>query len=100
MCKFEQVTKKEVTKCIREMASKSCELDAVPTTTLKQVLDTIIALITRIKNVSFESGIFASKWQTAIIHPLLEKAGLDLIVSNFRPVSNLLFISKLVEKWY
>ena len=39
MCKFEQVTKKEVVKCIREKASKSCELDAIPTTTLKQVLD-------------------------------------------------------------
>ena len=42
MCKFEQVTEKEVAKCIRDMASKSWELDAIPTTTLKQVLDTII----------------------------------------------------------
>ena len=46
---------------------------------------------------SLESGIFASTWKTTI-HPLLKKAGLDLILSNFRPVSNLLFISKLVEK--
>ena len=61
MYKFEQVTIKEVTKCIREMASKSCELDAIPTTTPKQVLDTIIAPITRIVHVSLESGIFASK---------------------------------------
>ena len=50
MCKFEQVTKKDVAKCIREMASKSCKLDAIPTTILKQVLDTIIAPITRIVN--------------------------------------------------
>ena len=60
-CTFEWVTKKEVTKCIREMASKSCKLDAFPTTTLKQVLDKIIALITRIVNVLLESGISASK---------------------------------------
>ena len=98
MCKFEQVTKKEVVKCIRDMASKSCELDAVPTTTLKQVLDTIIAPITRIVNVSLGSGIFASKWKTAIVHPLLKKAGLDLILSNFRPLSNLSFIFKLEGK--
>ena len=45
-----------------------------------------------------ESGIFASKWKTAIVCPLLKKVGLDLILSNFRLVSNLLFISKLVEK--
>ena len=31
-------------------------------------------------------------------YPLLKKAGLDLILSNFRPVCNLSFISKLVEK--
>ena len=80
------------------MASKSSELDAVPTTTFKQVLDTIIAPITRIVNVSLESGIFASKWKTAIICPLLKKAVLDLILSNFRTDSNLSFISNLVEK--
>ena len=79
------------------MASKSCELDAIPTTTLKQVLDTIIAPITRIVNVLLEGGILVSKWKTAIIHPLLKKTGLDLILSNFRPVSNLSFIYKQVE---
>ena len=80
------------------MASKSCELDAIPTTTLKQVLDTVIVPITRIVNVSLQKGIFASKWETAIVHPILKKVALDLMFSNFRPVSNLLFISKEVEK--
>ena len=98
MCKFEQVTEREVVRCIRNMTSKSCELDAIPTTTLKQVLHTIIVPITRIVNVSLESGIYASKWKTAIVHPLLTKEGLDLRLSNFRLVSNLSFISKLVEK--
>ena len=98
MCKFEQVAKKGVTKCIREMASKSFELDTIPTTTLKQVLDTVIELITRIVNVLLESGIFALKSNAVIVHPLHKKAGLDLILSNFRPVSSLSFISKLVEK--
>ena len=34
----------------------------------------------------------------ALLHPLIKKAGLDVIKSNFRPVSNLSFISWLVEK--
>ena len=97
MCKFEQVTESEVARCIRNMTSKSCELDAIPTTTLKIVHDTIIVPITRIVNVSLESGIFASKWKTAIVHPL-KKTGLGHILSNFREVSNLSFIYKLVEK--
>ena len=98
MSKFGRVTESEVAKCIRSMASKSCELDAIPTTILKQVLDTVIEPITSIVNVSLENGIFASKWKAPIVYPILKKVGLDLILSNFRPVSNLSFISKVVEK--
>ena len=98
MSKFQRVTESEVAKCIRSMASKSCELDAIPTTIPKQVLDTVMEPVTTIVNVSFENGIFASKWKTAIVHPILKKVGLDLVLSNFKPVSNLSFISKVVEK--
>ena len=34
----------------------------------------------------------------AIIHPLIKKLGLELVYSNYRPVSNLPFLSKVVEK--
>ena len=63
MSKFDRVTESEVAKCIRSMASKSCELDVIPTTILKQVLDTVIIPITSIINVSLENRIFASKWK-------------------------------------
>ena len=36
--------------------------------------------------------------KVAIIHPLLKKLGLELISKNYRPVSNLPFLSKVVEK--
>ena len=32
------------------------------------------------------------------MHPTLNKSGMDILFENFRPVSNLLFISKLTEK--
>ena len=98
MSKSDWVTESEIARCIRNMASISCELDAIPSTTLKQILDTVIVPITRIVNISLENGFFVSKWKTAIVHPILKKAGLDLMLSNFRPVSNLSFISKVVEK--
>ena len=41
---------------------------------------------------------FAEEWKVAIICPLLKKPGLDHICGNYRPVSNLLFLSKVVEK--
>ena len=34
----------------------------------------------------------------AVIKPLLKKLGLELINKNYRPVSNLSFISKLIEE--
>ena len=34
----------------------------------------------------------------AIINPILKKLGLELLKKNFRPVSNLPFLSKLIEK--
>ena len=41
---------------------------------------------------------FAESWKTSIVKPLLKKVGLDLIFKNYRPVSNLKFLAKLVEK--
>ena len=43
-------------------------------------------------------GEFCEEWKTAIVKPLLKKPGLDLINKNYRSISNLPFISRLVEK--
>ncbi len=34
----------------------------------------------------------------AIIKPMLQKLGLELINKNYRPVSNLAFLSELIER--
>ena len=80
------------------MKSKSCELDDIPTNILKQMLPQVIRLITKIVNLSLEEGVFSTNWKLAVVRPLLKKIGLELINSNYRPVSNLPFISKVVEK--
>ena len=49
-------------------------------------------------NAFLQSGVFPDKWKEALVTPLLKKPGLDLIFKNYRPVSNLCFISKLTEK--
>ena len=43
-------------------------------------------------------GQFCDLWKLAVITPLLKKAGLELSTANYRPVSNLAFLSKIVEK--
>lgn len=98
LSQFQPLTENDVRKLINEMASKSCELDPVPTTILKQCLDKCICIITKIINVSLKKGVFVRSWKTAIVRPILKKLGLELIKSNYRPVSNLSFLSKLLEK--
>ena len=50
-------------------------------------------------NSSFDHGIFPLKLRTAVMKPLLKKDNLDLnVFQNYRPVSNIPFISKVLEK--
>ena len=94
---FRLMTEDEVSTIIHKMASKSCRLDPIPTTLLKEILPSIIKPITQIVNTSLTKGIFTKSWKTVIIHPLLKKAGLALLLSNLRPVSNLSFLSRVTE---
>ena len=96
--KLDPLSEEEVRKIIQSMPTKSCETDTLPTKFIKEGLEAILPVLTKLTNMSLEYGVFATAWKTAIIRPLLKKANLELIASNYRPVSNLSFISKVVEK--
>jgi len=52
-------------------------------------------------NLSFSQGTFPSKFKHASVTPLLNKPGLDPSVSaNFRPISNVNNISKILERLF
>ena len=56
-------------------------------------------IINRVVNLSFNSASMPSSMKNAVLSPLLKKPSLDFeIFSNFRPVSNLKFLSKVIEK--
>ena len=63
-----------------------------------EIQDSFINTITKIVNISLTNGEFCDQWKTVIIKPLLKKLGLKLINSNYRPVSNMCFLPKCVEK--
>jgi hypothetical protein len=58
----------------------------------------LLPLITHIVNLSFKQNTFADGWKEALLKPLLKKTGLDRVKENYRPVSNLKFLSKVVER--
>ena len=85
---------------ILKTASKSCKLDPIPTSLTKQYLDALVPVITKIIYTSLTTGIVPDCFKSAIVKPLLKKPGLDVNdrKKNFRPVSNLPFLSKILEK--
>ena len=80
-------------------SNMTCNLDPIPTTLLKSCIDSLIVPITSIVNKSLKEGVFPSAFKTAHVIPLLKKPSLDKkYLKNYRLVSNLSFISKVVEK--
>ena len=95
---FPLFSQESIKKIITSSSSKSCAIDPVPTNILKQIVGHIIEPITCIVNKSLSTGIFPSQWKSSVITPVIKKQNLDPTYGNFRPVSNLTFLSKILEK--
>jgi hypothetical protein len=92
-------TEEEVRKIIAKSKSTSCSLDPVPTWLLKECSECLLPVITKIVNMSLSTSEVSSKLKEALVGPLIKKALLDSdIFKNYRPVSNLSYISKIIEK--
>ena len=66
---------------------------------LVECLDELILPITSIINHSLKTGVFPHCFKKALVTPLLKKPNLDKNdLKNYRPVSNLSFLSKIMEK--
>ena len=96
--KFTPLMEKQTMLIIKQIKTKTCELNDIPTGILKKILPVACPLITKIVNASLMGREFSTKWKTALVRPLIKKIGLQIIKSNFRLVSNLAFVSKIVER--
>ena len=71
----------------------------MPTKLLKQCMDEVLPMIIAIVNKSLTHGHFPSDLKHALINPHLEKPSLDTNeLNHYRPVSNLHFLLKIIEK--
>ena len=93
MTEFCYVTEEEITKCVKASSPKTCDLDPIPTSLLKEYTMELVPYITKIINESLATGVVPDIFKRAIVTPLLKKPGLDETdLKNFRPVSNLSFL--------
>jgi hypothetical protein len=92
-------TEDDVRRIIIESPTKSCTLDPIPTFLLKESIDALLPFITAMINASLQEGCLPVTQKHALVLALLKKTSLDPNeLRNYRPVSNLTFISKVVER--
>ena len=96
---FHKVDQRELSRLVSKSPSKSCILDSIPTWMVKILVDSLTPSFSNIINKSLSIGEVPIGLKTTVITPVLKKPSLDHnILKNFRPVSNLPFVSKLLER--
>uniref|UniRef100_A0A3B3CCN3 Reverse transcriptase domain-containing protein n=1 Tax=Oryzias melastigma TaxID=30732 RepID=A0A3B3CCN3_ORYME len=82
----------------KKSKTTSCQLDPFPTALVKAALPSLSPLIKNIIHTSLKTGTVPLAFKTAAVTPILKKPGSDPTnLNNFRPISNVPFISKILE---
>ena len=96
---FTYTTTEELSDILKKTKLKSCVLDPIPAKVLSSHIDVILPIVTDIVNSSLETSHVPSSFKKAALYQTLKKSVTDYEeFSNFRPISNLKFISKMTEK--
>ena len=99
MNQFAPVNMETLSKAVSKLSPSTCALDPIPTKFFKSVFDSVSTDILSIINSSLKSGIFPAALKVAMVKPILKKPNSDAdVISNYRPISNLPFLSKLMER--
>ena len=93
-----QITSSEIKKYINKLPAKnSSGYDNISNKLLKQIKYTILKPLAHIFNLSIVSGVFPANMKLSEVIPLYKKGSKDQM-NNYRPISLLITISKLLEK--
>uniref|UniRef100_M3XGK1 Reverse transcriptase domain-containing protein n=1 Tax=Latimeria chalumnae TaxID=7897 RepID=M3XGK1_LATCH len=96
---FSPVSVAQVERVLLGLKPTSCIFDPCPFWLFKECLGDWVPLFTLIINASLEEGYFPGALKRASVCPLLKQASLDPgELGNYRPVSNLPFLGKVIEK--
>ena len=88
-----------VVKLLSKAPTKHCQLDPIPTWLVKQSAEQFAPILATLCNASFQSGRLPASEKHALVTARLKKPTLDPADPNsFRPISQLSFVSKLVER--
>ena len=92
------VTDAEVRRLVLSAPCKSSDLHPLPTGLVKDCIDAFVTPIVSIVNLSLSEACFPTHFKSALVSPLLKKPTLNRDdMKNYRPVSNLSFLSKILQ---
>ncbi|KAK3567283.1 hypothetical protein QTP86_016142 [Hemibagrus guttatus] len=93
------VASEEVLQITRSCNPTTCPLDPIPSAMLQTISPDLLPFITTVINGSLTSGHVPTAFKKARVIPILKKPALDPSdISNYRPVSLLSFLSKILER--
>ena len=75
----------------------SCGSDCIPLKYLKDSLPVIVSYLTCIINTSIVTGVFPAAWKHSIVVPIMKSGNVNE-PCNYRPISLLPVLSKVIEK--
>ena len=95
--KIHEVSQEDVKQFAYKPLSKSCCLDPLPASLLTDCFLVLLPTVTRMVNLSLTTGFMPNALKIASLSPTLKKPTADFKqFTNYRPISNLKFISSLV----
>ena len=96
---LEPATADELRDIIKRSKSTSCSLGPIPTWLFKGTRDATLPFLVTLINSSLSEGVVPDEMKIARVKPLLKSPKLNPNeLKNYRPVSNLSYISKLLER--
>ena len=96
---FRLVAEADVLRYMRETRKKCCSLDPINVSKLGEAYESAAPAVGAIINSSSDEGHFVASEKRGLIQPYLKKIGLDVNdLSNYRPVTNLTHLSKIIEQ--
>lgn len=92
------VTREEITTYINELKNgKATGCDNIKVEHIKTISNFIAPALEHIANLILTTGIFPNQLKTAVVIPIF-KSGSKKVVSNYRPISLITHIAKIIEK--
>ena len=87
----------EIISIVNSFKNKPCNIDSIPNSIYKSLVEDFAGIISNLINVSFLNGEFPTIFKTARVIAL-HKKGNKNIMSNYRPISTINTIGKIFEK--